>query len=301
MKTKLLLAFFAVYCLTAKSQIVDKTVYDNVYYFLTSTTLQQCSGDGTVPKATVVTSDISPGVQFKVTKILDNGDFVIHILTATKESSVVKNVELFNKTYVMRPAQNKQTKVDQKQKLDSSGTGDNSPPGATVTQDGGGTYIYLLLPAKTFNSSCDIQIKKNAFALGALTLPIKIRPGEKLSNGNYRDFAFESDISIGLSIGYKYTANKHDAFNVLTGIDLTSVPVTPTSTNNAVTTATNLSALTWHLGVLFQIDNFQVGAFTGIDYLAGNTGRQWEYRNDMWLGIGIGYSIFSPKKTSDTQ
>jgi len=290
MKTKLLITILFFLGIEAKAQTVDKTMYDNVYYFVTSATLQQCSGDGTVPKDNPISTDIGSGAQFKITKILASGDFVIHISVAKKPGPHVKDVAAFNSNLVYKAT----TNTGQKQ--GDSGKGGNSPFSPDPSN-----YIYLYLPATVFNASCDLPLKRNAFALGALTLPIKIRPGEKLSNGTYRDFSFESDISIGLSIGYKFAPNKHDAYNILTGIDLTSVPVTPETTNNAVTAATNLSAITWHLGFLFQIDNFQIGAFTGIDYLAGNTGRQWMYRNDMWLGVGLGYSIFSPKKTTDTQ
>jgi len=297
MKKNLLLILLVLVTATAHSQTIDKTMYDNVYYFLTSASLAPCGGDGTLTKGASPV-DIPPLVQFKITKILDNGDYVIHISKAVGPTDVVTDVADFNKRFVKRPgsptAQVQQAQAQPGAK-DSTGT---SSAGATKDD---GSYIFLYLPVKTFNSSCDVTIKKYSVSVGALTLPIKIRPGQKNSDGTYRDFSFESDISLGLSFGLKIAPNKHTAYNILTGVDLTSVPVTPASTNNSVMTATNLSAITWHLGFLFQIDNFQIGAFTGIDYLAGSTGRQWMYRNDMWLGLGIGYSIFSPKKTTDTQ
>ncbi|MFI5158965.1 MAG: hypothetical protein ACHQF4_08865 [Sphingobacteriales bacterium] len=302
MKTRLLLAIFILFGVEAKSQAIDKTMYDNSYYFLTSVALQQCDGNGSLLPGPI-NINIPPGIKFKITKIKDDGNYVIQILKATKPNSVVHNVKAFNAKFVISSS-TKTPGEQQNQVQQKSGNGDNSPIGNTGTDDGGGDgedYVFILLPSGTFNSSCDTIVKRHSFALGVLTVPIKIRPGEKLSNGTYRDFSFESDISIGLSFGYKYSPNKHSSYNFLTGVDLTSVPVTPETTNNAVSAATNLSAITWHLGVLFQVNNFQLGAFTGIDYLAGNTGRQWMYRNDMWLGIGIGYSIFSSKKTTDTQ
>jgi hypothetical protein len=73
------------------------------------------------------------------------------------------------------------------------------------------------------------------------------------------------------------------------------------STKGIATSATNNAAITAHLGTLYQIDNFQIGLFTGIDFLAGEIGVNWKYRRKPWFGIGLGYSIFQAKRTTDTQ
>jgi hypothetical protein len=266
--------------LNSFGQSVDKTLYDNIYYFLTSEALVGCDAGGNVASPAPAATDIAAQLQFKITKILDDGSFVIQFLRFG-----VENKDAVSKT--------RNTALNTK--LYSSNT--DQTTGAPVDPD-----IYFHLPLKVFTNECDLRLNRHSFTIGALVMPIKLRFGAKSGDGTQRrEFTFTNDVSIGLSIGFKYAPNKKYAHNFLTGISLTSVGVTPDDTKGAVTTATNLSAITWHLGYLFQIDNFQVGAFTGVDYLAGKPGRMWDYKNEMWFGIGVGYSIFSSKKTTDTQ
>ncbi|MBD1366702.1 hypothetical protein IDJ77_23020 [Mucilaginibacter sp. ZT4R22] len=278
MKYKLLFVSLIFSCKLTFSQTVDKTIYDNVYTFITSETLLKCSGKGVDIAGSA--EDIPTGTEFKVTKILDDGNFVIQFLiwnpdgADAAETTKRKNL---NTKYV-------------------SSTTDQT------TGKAGATDRYFKLPLKVFVNSCDKRLNRHSFTLGALVLPIKLRFGGETSDANHhRDFTFANDISIGLSIGYKYSPSKKYSHNFLTGIALTSIGVTPGNTKSTVTSETNLAAITWHLGYLFQIDNFQIGAFTGIDYLGGNVGRNWDYKGKPWFGIGLGYSIFKSKSTSDTQ
>jgi hypothetical protein len=279
MKFKLLLTLFICCTLDLFGQTIDKTIYDNIYVFLTSETLTKCSGGGVDQTGASSTEDITSGTAFKVTKVLDDGNFVIQILKWPENPKPEKKTvnALLNKNLV------------------SSAT--DQTTGKIAALD-----IFFKLPLKTFTTECDLRLNRHSFTLGAVTIPIKMRFGSKWSDGTQKkDFSFSGDISFGLSVGYKYSPSKRYSHNILTGISLTSVPVTPATTQNSITSETNVAALTWHLGYLYQIDNFQIGAFTGIDYLGGKTGRLWNYKDEMWLGIGVGYSIFKSKKTSDTQ
>ncbi|MBK0380564.1 hypothetical protein [Mucilaginibacter segetis] len=278
MKLKLITFLLLFFSICSYAQTVDKTIYDNRYSFLTSQSLLQCSGSG-VDKAGTLT-DIPAHVDFKVTKILEDGNFVIQFLVwepnNDSDADITAKAQL-NKKFVS-------TTTDLK----------TGKPGARD--------LFFKLPLKEFVNGSEKRLTHHSFTLGALVLPIKLRFGGDSQTPNHkRDFTFTSDVSIGLSIGYKYSPSKKYSHNFLTGISLTSVGVTPDNTNNTVTAETNLAAITWHAGYLFQIDNFQIGAFTGIDYLAGNVGRNWDYRNKPWFGIGLGYSIFKSKSTSDTQ
>ncbi|RWY47955.1 hypothetical protein [Mucilaginibacter gilvus] len=275
MKYTLLLIALIFSCMSAFSQSVDKSVYDNVYTFRTSETLLKCSGNGVAILGS--DTDIPADVEFSVTKILDDGSLVIQFIEWRISDSDVK---------VQNTALNKS--------LVSTATDNSGKPGKKD--------IFFKLSLKEFNNDCEKEVNAHSFTLGALVLPIKLRFGGNTSNpAHHRDFTFANDISIGLSAGYKYSPNKKYSHNILTGIALTSVSVTPTNTNKTVTTESNLAAITWHFGYLFQIDNFQIGAFTGIDYLAGEVGRNWDYKNKPWFGIGLGYSIFKSKSSSDKQ
>lgn len=277
MKIKKVAAILLFCGLGAFGQTVDKSLYYHVYVFLSSENLTKCTGAGTDISGN---EDIPANAEFKITKAADNGDLVIQFLTWKVPTS---NTKLRNQLIT----------------LNSNLVSTNTDASSGETED---KDIFFKLPLAIFTKYCDLKLDKHSFALGVLVLPIKMRFGGKSGDGTQlRDFTFSNDVSIGLSVGYRYIPNRRFSSNFLTGISLTSVGVTPDNTKNAVSTATNLSAITWHLGYLFQIDNFQIGAFTGVDYLAGNVGRKWDYKDEMWFGIGIGYSIFSSKKTSDTQ
>ncbi len=163
-------------------------------------------------------------------------------------------------------------------------------------------FKYFIINRADFESRCEEKIPKNQFTLGAMTLPIKMRFGQKDNNGTNKSYSsFTGNLSLGLSFGLKHNYNKSFAINYLTGFSLSSIPVSAETTDSFVTNETNQAAVTWHLGVLAEINNFQVGVFTGIDYLSGKINKEWVYKNRPWLGVGIGFSFFNAKKTTDTQ
>lgn len=167
--------------------------------------------------------------------------------------------------------------------------------------------VFFILPLTDFNKSI-MKFAKAPFAVGVLVIPIKMRfgNGDQDIAENRRYFTFESAVSVGLSIGInikldssKFTAKNHLA--ILTGVSLSSVPVDSFTTKGYLSSSTNSASITWHVGVLYQVDNFQIGLFAGMDFLAGELGRQWKYRNKPWFGLGLGYSMFKAKRTTDTQ
>lgn len=166
-------------------------------------------------------------------------------------------------------------------------------------------YRYFKITRLEFDSRCKEFLPKSQFSVGVLTLPIKIRFGNKTSDETKKIYSsFTGNISAGLSLGYKRNFNRNKkpwSLTGLTGFSLTSVPVSGETTNNFVQSETNEAALTWHVGLLSSIDNFQIGVFMGVDYLSGKINKEWDYRNKPWLGIGIGFSFFNSKKTTDIQ
>lgn len=237
--------------------------YKKKYKFYRYALLQKCNVNGVDVTGT---ETISIGFEFSIVELKDN-QYIIRISKWNDES--------LNAQYVG------DTQLTTGKKTDK---------------------IFFKLPITDFNEKCEEAVLRHTFTLGVVTLPIKMRFGYKAKDGSkIRDFTFSGDISLGLSAGYKYTRRGRYSHNFLTGIALSSVSVSPATTNGLITDETNLAAITWHLGYLFSVDNFQFGAFTGIDFLGGEVGRKWDYRNQPWLGIGIGYAIFQPKKTTDKQ
>ena len=171
-----------------------------------------------------------------------------------------------------------------------------------LTDNQAPNFRYFIISRADFESRCEDKMPKNQFTLGAMTLPIKMRFGQKDNNGTNKSYtSFTGNLSLGLSFGLKHNYNNSFAINYLTGFSLSSIPVSSETTNDFIANETNQAAVTWHLGVLAEINNFQVGVFTGIDYLSGKINKEWVYKNRPWLGVGIGFSFFNAKKTTDTQ
>jgi hypothetical protein len=44
---------------------------------------------------------------------------------------------------------------------------------------------------------------------------------------------------------------------------------------------------------VFEQDNFNIGLLLGWDRIPGVLGSHWAYNNRPWIGVGIGFSIFT--------
>jgi hypothetical protein len=238
------------------------------FEFTQNVSIQKCDGIGNL--VTPATSEIiNVGIQFRIDGTALGG-YVIHILQ--KGSDVTFNSKLFMSNY-------------------------------TVTTKNRLPNIFFVLPIETFNTKCKSRLTKNSFTVGTIILPIKMRfgSGNKIDNIYSKDFLVTSDVSLGISMGYKHKWNSDWGINFLGGFNLTMVQVDSSTTKGYYKSASNASGVTWHLGSLLEYNSFQFGVFTGIDYLSGGVGKKWIYKDNCWLGIAIGYSIFKTKSGNDSQ
>ncbi|WP_343635522.1 hypothetical protein [Fluviicola sp.] len=158
--------------------------------------------------------------------------------------------------------------------------------------------VYFLIPINQFNFLTDPQIpvqSRHTFTAGIPTIPAKLRFGNGGTGNDPRYFRFEGNISLGLSAGWKYSFGKGStkyAMNLLTGFTVASVPVDSITTRGKVNSSTTCASFSPHFGLVFDVDKVQFGLYTGLDFLYGEPNKYWVYRNQPWLGIGIGYSLF---------
>lgn len=163
------------------------------------------------------------------------------------------------------------------------------------SKNGSTEDIYFTLSFKDFEKYCTESIKTHSFSLGIPTIPIKLRFGNGGSEENPRYFNFEGNINLGLSLGYKYSfgLEKQQSISIVSGFTLSFIPLDSLSTKGKIITKTSASSFSPHFGLIFSDNNFQFGVFTGIDFLYGETNKYWIYKNQPWLGIGFGYSLFN--------
>ncbi len=143
------------------------------------------------------------------------------------------------------------------------------------------------------------RILVNQIALGTMLLPIKIRrPVDH--NGVRYERQFSTDISIGPYIGYRFKF-KRDNYKTFTTIGLFAGPTlinyvstvdqTGSPTNGA--NPDNMFAFTYGLGLVHEINGFQIGAVYGTDKVSGKRVEEWPYDGKGWFSVAIGYNFLA--------
>lgn len=240
-------------------------------------TLSECSKSGVsvVPANTVV---IDKGTEFRVV-LTTNSGYVISIL---KPKSVNASSPKHAKCVAMM-----------------------------ANCEKAGVAIYFLLTAQDYQDFTRESIPLFTFTTGSTMIPIRLRFGSKDSVSRIDGSAFKrhfdpsANINLGVSAGLRIhpTRSKDFSLSFLVGIGATTIAVNSGTTNGLIKDDTNAAAFTWYTGVVAQYNDIQIGVFGGIDYLAGELGLNWNYRDQFWLGVGIGYSIYENKanKNKETQ
>lgn len=161
--------------------------------------------------------------------------------------------------------------------------------------------IYFLIPLQDFERVAEPEIPKFAFTLGIPTVPVKLRFGNGGTGKSPRYFNFEGNLSLGLSAGMKYSLGPKRQYGImpLLGFTIGSVAVDSVSTQGRVNTKTTNSSFSPHFGLVFDVNDFELGLFTGFDFLNGEPNSFWVYRNQLWLGVGVGYSLFNTERVKE--
>lgn len=173
----------------------------------------------------------------------------------------------------------------------------------TVEEPGDAVFFYIT--KAVFDKVVEEAPRKEpkrSFVTGALTIPVKMRPGGSATDdeGNkIRPFDFSGEVNVGLTIGLRMKVKgTNDKVFVIpsVGLNLTSVSIDESTVRNGlITSKTNASSVTPFTGLILEYDGFQLALMTGWDHLAGRTGENWIYQGKPWYGLGIGYNIFNTK------
>lgn len=147
-------------------------------------------------------------------------------------------------------------------------------------------------------------------AISALTMPVKYRFKGKRDNGKSfsEDFAGTVNVNVfaGPSIGktsFHYRDKVGNASNtwkltgglIVGGSTVTLNKSNTTSDDAPITDATEITKglLSLGVGLAYSYNKATIGAFLGRDYSVGKDANRWDYNRKPWLGLAIGYSIFS--------
>lgn len=140
---------------------------------------------------------------------------------------------------------------------------------------------------------------KWSFVSTIVTIPIKIRPGDgKKEDEKKRYFDFEGNVNIGLTAGIRrrISSSGTSYLSLFGGISIGTAKLT--TDNSDVTSESNISTLTPFIGLMYEYNDFEIGVFTGWDHASGKIGRSWDYNALPWIGVGLGYNIFTTKNNN---
>lgn len=146
----------------------------------------------------------------------------------------------------------------------NSSTGDND----LVLED-----MEYVLPNKINGVPVDASTTRSGKTSGLLVVPYKYR-GD--------DGSITGEATVGYYAGWETRAG---TYLVSAGLSQVSIPVSDTETENQ-------SAVTIAGGVLMNNwDNVDIGLIVGIDHIGGNKGDNWQYEDDPWISIMIGFNF----------
>jgi hypothetical protein len=143
------------------------------------------------------------------------------------------------------------------------------------------------------------------YELAILTIPFKCHFGYN-TDGKTVDPVFNTNINISTFLGkrmgrasYSYDMYKGMVENnwsvtlgAFLGIGAQKLDSASTSLSEIpLSKEADIPAVSYGLGLLFNISDFNLGVFLGWDKGLGEIGEKWNFDNKPWLGFGFGYKL----------
>ncbi len=127
----------------------------------------------------------------------------------------------------------------------------------------------------------------------SIQLPFKLRPS---LNGHPRDIT--SDAALGASLALRWRISKeHDYFASLAataGFSLLPIAGNQLDDGESHTSVVTVPGFTWSVGVVTELNAFQLGLFAGKDYASGDAASSWIYDKEWWYALSIGFAFYGP-------
>lgn len=152
-----------------------------------------------------------------------------------------------------------------------------------------------------------IRLSFTEFNVNTLAIPIKYRFRDK-KIGLQEEFTTAVNVNFfgGFSFGRSRFFHQEKVGNITNTWKLTAGFLLGASTVKLDNSNTSLAAApmaagteitkglaTMGIGSTYSYNKINVGAFLGWDYSIGQNAKMWNYNRKPWLGIAIGYSLFS--------
>jgi hypothetical protein len=159
---------------------------------------------------------------------------------------------------------------------------------------------YFVVSLADFDSKCEPYFSRGYdFTFGVMTIPIKLRARSQKSGSL---FEYDEKFNIGISAGIKksFNSRKDRSVSLLLNTSISNVKIDSLNTKGFQKEATSTGAFTIATGLVFKQADFNIGFFLGWDKVPGVLGRNWVHYGKPWVGVGIGFSLFSVSITGES-
>lgn len=141
------------------------------------------------------------------------------------------------------------------------------------------------------NAVVEARVQGMQVGLGALVVPIRVRPGW----GNTRTRQIDTDVSLSLSLSAYQEAGRNARIDVgaLVFAGLAPIEIEYTPAGATDTDEVTRIAFTSGVGLFARKGPLSVAILAGVDILfRGDTeeGRAWDYNRSPWFGLSVGLS-----------
>lgn len=141
--------------------------------------------------------------------------------------------------------------------------------------------------------------------VSTLLIPFKYQFGFKKNNVDVPS-DIKTDLNVNAFLGYRigkvnYFCDQYKgiveskwSYTIGGFLGLNSMKIDSTTSSlssSPLTSERNVPSLSYGGGIVFNIKDFNVGAFLGADAGLNNTALKWNYHNKLWLGFGLGYKL----------
>jgi hypothetical protein len=139
--------------------------------------------------------------------------------------------------------------------------------------------------------------------IGAITIPLKIRPPYKDPSQAVRDsfpYQVEAGVSIGFSAGVKFQKTKFQGTKNVFGrnihvsslvpgayVSLGGSDISKTNTRPAIIFGQKAAVLSKGFYLVYGVNNFSLGASVGWDNAYGINKDKWIFQNKVWYGVVV--------------
>ncbi len=142
-----------------------------------------------------------------------------------------------------------------------------------------------------------VSLRFSSFSIKALSVPLKVRIGSD-------QYEFSSDANLGAFGGFswgktKITHMEHvgkaekeimRTVGILIGTESLEFSFRDVNNENVDVETAVISV---GAGFIYSYQKFTAGLTGGLDYALGENSSEWDYHGRPWIGIAIGYSLFS--------